>query len=73
MCWIALQLLVIGYMAPPFQVGYLALGLLILVVALRDRRPSATEPCTSVGPGERRRRLPVRWRWFRCANQMLAS
>lgn len=32
--WIALQLVVIGYVAPAFQLGYLALGVVILVVAL---------------------------------------
>jgi hypothetical protein len=32
--WIALQLVVIGYVAPAFQVGYLALGVVILAVAL---------------------------------------
>jgi hypothetical protein len=31
--WIALQLLLIGYVAPAFQLGYLALGLVILAVA----------------------------------------
>ena len=32
--WIALQLVVIGYVAPAFQVGYLALGAVILALAL---------------------------------------
>lgn len=32
--WIALQLVVIGYVAPAFQIGYLALGVVILAVAL---------------------------------------
>jgi hypothetical protein len=40
--WIALQLVVIGYVAPPLQIGYLALGVVILAVAVltadRDSR-----------------------------------
>jgi hypothetical protein len=32
--WIVLQLVVIGYVAPVFQVGYLALGVAILALAL---------------------------------------
>ena len=42
--WIALQLVVIGYVAPAFQLGYLALGLVILVVASLDRRTRSPEP-----------------------------
>ena len=40
--WIVLQLVVIGYVAPAFQVGYLALGVAILALAVpvltADRR-----------------------------------
>jgi len=36
--WIALQLVVIGYVAPAFQVGYLALGAVILAVAVLTTR-----------------------------------
>jgi hypothetical protein len=39
--WITLQLLVIGYVAPAFQIGYLSLGLVILGLALRGLRGTA--------------------------------
>jgi hypothetical protein len=36
--WILVQLLVIGYCAPPFQIGYLVFGLVILALALLNLR-----------------------------------
>lgn len=36
--WIVLQLVVIGYVAPAFQIGYLALGVVIFAVAVQGLR-----------------------------------